>query len=439
MAEDAREKIHHVNLQLEEANHTLEDRVTARTRELAQATKTAEEANRSKSAFLAKMSHELRTPLNAIIGYSEMMLEDAKDEGNTTTADDLGKVLGAARHLLGLINDVLDISKVEAGRMELYIQSFDIDAVVSDVATTIAPLVEKKGNTLYVECPPDIGVMQADSTKIRQMLLNLLSNACKFTEKGSITLAMERLPDNHSISMKVSDTGIGMSPEQMGRIFQAFSQADSSTASKYGGTGLGLAISRQFAQLMGGDITVESTPGVGTTFTVKLPLQVLPLDAAPAPEATLAETLPATVQTGSLSVPTDPARSSANGGYDVLLVEDDPATRDVMRRILERREWKVQTAANGQQALLALDKGLPATIVLDLKMPIMNGFQFLDRLRTRPEWIKIPVFVFTSMDITQEIRDRLGKFTGEVFQKGNYSREELLQRVHDAVQAHLTA
>jgi signal transduction histidine kinase len=235
-AEEARERLHQINLQLEDANRTLEERVAERTRELAQATKSAEEANKSKSSFLAKMSHELRTPLNAIIGYSEMMLEDANDSGDTSMADDLNKVLGAARHLLGLINDVLDISKIEAGKMELYIESFDIRQLINEVGTTITPLVQKKDNRLVLDCPEDIGVMQADATKIRQMLLNLLSNASKFTEKGTITLAVARRPDGQTIEMKVSDTGIGMTPEQVGRLFQAFSQADASTSSKYGGT-----------------------------------------------------------------------------------------------------------------------------------------------------------------------------------------------------------
>ena len=546
-AEEARERLHQLNLQLEETNRTLEQRVAERTRELAQATKSAEEANKSKSSFLAKMSHELRTPLNAIIGYSEMMLEDANDDGDTGRAEDLNKVLGAARHLLGLINDVLDISKIEAGKMELYIESFEILHLLQEVATTISPLVQKKGNTLVLDCPPDIGVMQADATKIRQMLLNLLSNASKFTEKGTITLAVVRQPGGQAISMKVSDTGIGMTPEQLGRLFQAFSQADASTASKYGGTGLGLAITKQFARMMGGEVSVESAPGVGTTFTITLPLQVqqqqskvvtsagdtvppmvTKLTAATAgsvlivdddptlrravglhlqkngfavstassgedalaamakqtPDlvlldimmpgldgwATLAQirTTPAynAVRVVLHSVVADPDKAYQLGACgiiakpaelaqilaevrkhlspdalecDVLLVEDDPPTRDMMRRILEREKWRVRSAANGQLALHVLEQTVPAAVVLDLKMPIMNGFQFLDRVGAHATWRAIPVFVFTSMDITQEIRDRLAGRAAGIFQKGNYSREELLQRVHEAVQGHLTA
>lgn len=436
-AEEAREKTHFANLQLEEANQTLEDRVEERTRALAEASHAADEASRSKSAFLAKMSHELRTPLNAIIGYSEMMLEDAVDAGNTTTADDHKKVLGAARHLLGLINDVLDISKIEAGRMELYVQTFEIETLIRDVASTVSPLVEQKGNTLYVECPPDIGLMQADSTKLRQIILNLLSNAVKFTEKGGITLAVERLPDGQTLSIKVSDTGIGMTPEHMSRLFQAFSQADASTSSKYGGTGLGLAISRQFAQLMGGNVTVDSTQGVGTTFTILLPLQVQSLELKKEPEPVEASEGTETILVGDELVSHSPKQDNSDN-FDVLLVEDDPPTREMMRRILERREWRIHAVANGQLALKAIERHVPAAVVLDLKMPIMNGFQFLDRVRVNPIWKDIPVFVFTSMDVTHDIRERLTSCSAGIFQKGNYSREELLQRVHDAVQDHLS-
>jgi len=433
--EGAREKLHAANLQLEEANRTLEARVEERTRELANAVKAADEANKAKSAFLAKMSHELRTPLNAIIGYSEILQEDANDEGNKATADDLDKILSAARYLLGLINDVLDISKIEAGKMELYIETFDVKKLIHEVAVTVQPLVGKKGNQLKVECAPELGDMQADSTKVRQMLLNLLSNASKFTEKGTITLAILSDPDGQHVLMKVSDTGIGMTPDQLKKLFKAFSQADASTTSKFGGTGLGLAISRQFARMMGGEITVESTVGVGTTFTVRMPLQVqdlsrrlVPIDPEKVPQNTIPPFKPA---------PAEPAADRTP--YDVLLVEDDPPTRDMMSRTLEREGWKVRSAANGQLAIQVLEQVLPAAVVLDLKMPIMNGFQFMDVVQSRAEWSHLPIFVFTSMDITQELRERLGTRAAGIFQKGNFSREELIQRVNQTVQGHLTA
>ncbi len=434
-AEEAREKVQQINLQLEEANRTLEARVEQRTRELAKAVEAAEEANKAKSSFLAKMSHELRTPLNAIIGYSEILLEDAADDDNKPLAGDLDKILTAARYLLGLINDILDISKIEAGKMELYIETFPIPKLVNEVAVTVQPLIGKKGNTLYVDCAAAIGDMQADSTKVRQMLLNLLSNASKFTEKGSVTLAAVRDEDGQHILFKVSDTGIGMTPDQTKKLFKAFSQADASTASKFGGTGLGLAISRQFARMMGGDISVESTPGVGTTFTVRMPLQVQDI------ANRLVEVDPATVPMTTIApFPAQlPGPVIDNSPFDVLLVEDDPPTRDMVARILQREGWRLRAAANGQIAIQILEQVVPATVVLDLKMPIMNGFQFLERVEATPAWNKLTIFVFTSMDVTQEIRDRLSGRVAGIFQKGTYSREELLQRVNEAVQAHLTA
>ncbi|HEX6656026.1 MAG TPA: ATP-binding protein [Candidatus Limnocylindria bacterium] len=229
-------------------------------------------ASQHKSQFLANMSHELRTPLNAIIGYSEMLQEEAEDLGEDAFLPDLQKINAAGKHLLGLINDILDLSKIEAGRMDLFLETFEVGQLVRDVEAIVQPLVEKNGNTLIVECPDDVGTMDADLTKVRQTLFNLLSNAAKFTDRGTITLAVARESDDW-ITFAVSDTGIGMTDEQLGRLFEAFSQAEASTRSKYGGTGLGLAISRAFCRMMGGDITVESVHGQGSTFTVRLPMR----------------------------------------------------------------------------------------------------------------------------------------------------------------------
>jgi signal transduction histidine kinase len=229
------------------------------------------EASQHKSQFLANMSHELRTPLNAIIGVSEMLREDA--EALKQDTEPLDRVLGAGRHLLALINDILDLSKIEAGRMELHLESFAVAPLIDDVVKTIEPLAAKNGNRVAVHCDPAIGMMHADQMRLRQALLNLMSNANKFTDHGAITIDARHRQENGGdwITLAVTDTGIGMTPEQMGKLFQEFSQASSSTASKYGGTGLGLVISRRFCQMMGGDITVESEPGRGSTFTIRLP------------------------------------------------------------------------------------------------------------------------------------------------------------------------
>ncbi|HKB71354.1 MAG TPA: ATP-binding protein [Thermoanaerobaculia bacterium] len=268
----AKQAVQDQKLQIEEQARQVEQ-----AREAAEeAREAAEAANRAKSAFLANMSHELRTPLNAIIGYSELLEEEAAGGSPEDLVADLQKIRTSGKHLLRLINSVLDLSKIEAGKMTLFVETFDIARLVEEVATTAAPLVEKKGNRFAVRCDPELGSLKGDVTKLKQILLNLLSNASKFAENGEISLEVARESDREGnwVTFRVRDTGIGMTPEQLGKVFQAFTQADAATTRKYGGTGLGLALSRRFCQMMGGDVTAESTYGQGATFTVRLPSDV---------------------------------------------------------------------------------------------------------------------------------------------------------------------
>jgi predicted ATPase/signal transduction histidine kinase/DNA-binding response OmpR family regulator len=540
----ATEKLRISHEQLEEYNTTLEQKVALRTAELEKAIMEAQEArteaetaNQAKSAFLANMSHELRTPLNAIIGYSEMLQEEATDQGHAEFVPDLGKINSAGKHLLALINDILDLSKIEAGKMELYLETFNVAALIYEVAQTVKPLVEKNRNSLKVTCAPDAVLMHCDQTKLRQSLFNLLSNASKFTENGSIELEVWREGQEHSTGrmfFRVRDTGIGISPEQVNRLFQAFTQADSSTARKYGGTGLGLAITKRFCQLMGGDITVESEPGSGSIFTITLPDTVVDMRKI---QAQVADTVAGEEgRTTILVIDDDPqvndmlrrhlvkegyrvvgAMSGAEGlriarlinpdiitldvmmpvmdgwavltalkadpvlhhipvimltiledremgfalgasdyltkpvereklvavmqkyrpHHPVLLVEDDPATRDVMRRILEREGWQVREAENGRAGLARVAEQPPELILLDLEMPDMDGFQFASELKQNPEWRTIPIIVVTARDISIEDRIRLNGYVEKILQKGAYTREALLVEVREWVKRSL--
>jgi PAS domain S-box-containing protein len=257
---------------------TIDRDITERKRleeDLREAKEDAEAANRAKSTFLANMSHELRTPLNAIIGYSEMLQEVATDEGQDALVPDLQKIHGAGRHLLGLINDILDLSKIEAGKMDLYLERFAVADMIDEVRMVVTPMMDKNQNQLIVDCTPDAGMMSADLTKVRQSLLNLLSNASKFTHEGTVTLTVRRnmVDERAWLTFAVRDTGIGMTEQQVNKLFQEFTQADAATSRNYGGTGLGLALSRRLCRMMGGDITVQSAVGQGSIFTIRLPAE----------------------------------------------------------------------------------------------------------------------------------------------------------------------
>lgn len=372
-------------------NADLEKTVASRTSELKQAVEEAEEAraqaqeaNKTKSAFLANMSHELRTPMNAIIGYSEMLLEESEDTGEKWMESDLKKILSSAKHLLQLINDILDLSKIEAGRMTVFLEPVDIAQTAKDVAATIEPLVAKNANTFELKCPPDAGSMRTDLTKLRQTLFNLLSNACKFTEKGKVTLEITRRADN-MVSFAVTDTGIGMSAEQMGKLFGEFVQADASTTRKYGGTGLGLAISRKFCRMLGGDITVESKPGAGSTFTAILPMEAKEPAAEPEPAPAAA---PSREQ--------EPAVAGERG--TLLVIDDDPSSRDLLKRMLEKDGYAVLTATGGVEGVALAKERKPDLITLDVMMPSMDGWAVLSALKADPATADIPVVMMTMVE-----------------------------------------
>src|SRR5262249_45121179 len=349
----------------------------------------------TKSAFLANMSHELRTPLNAIIGYSEMLQEEAEDVGQEDFVPDLKKIHGAGKHLLALINDILDLSKIESGKMELVLETFDVKALIDDVKSTILPLVERNGNNLEVHYPPDLPAMHADVTRVRQVLFNLLSTASKFTEGGTISLDVSREsgPAGEWISFKVQDTGIGLTPAQLGKLFQAFSQADASTSRRYGGTGLGLVISRRFCQMMGGDITVESEFGKGSTFIVRLPRFVA--DKKP----------PATAVPGVLTaqgiaevIAKEQAVKPAGPVTAVLIIDDEENARDLLGRALVKEGFRVHSAANGEEGVRLARDLKPDVISLDVLMPGMDGWAVLRALKADTTTADIPVVMVSMVD-----------------------------------------
>jgi signal transduction histidine kinase/CheY-like chemotaxis protein len=333
-------------------------------------------ASQHKSAFLANMSHELRTPLNAIIGYSEMLHETAEEEGREDLLPDLEKIEQAGRHLLALINDILDLSKIEAGKMEVYLEEVDLAELVAEVRAIAEPLAATNANRLEIRPAPDLGTLYTDRTKLKQSLLNLLSNANKFTREGRVSLTIAR--SQQAVSFAVADTGIGMSEEQLGRLFQAFSQADAATTRRYGGTGLGLAITRHFCEMLGGRITVESAPGRGSTFTLVLPIR----DAA-APAAETAEAAAAIVDAAAGDMPL------------VMVIDDDPHARDLLSEAIRREGYRVIAVADGAAALPLAREHRPDLITLDILMPRIDGWALLAAFKSDAELCDVPVIIVT--------------------------------------------
>ncbi len=354
--------------------------------ELEKARDAAMEANKTKSAFLASMSHELRTPLNAIIGYSEMIIEEMSDAGETSYRGDLDRIRTAGKNLLELINEVLDLSKIEAGKMELYVEEFQLSSLIDEVVSTVQPLTEKNENSLLVNIAKDIPTVRLDHTKVRQILFNLISNASKFTQKGTITLSAAAIPPaDHpgtKIALKVSDTGIGLTEEQKLKLFKEFSQADSSTTRKYGGTGLGLAITKHFTEMMHGSIEIESATNRGTTFTVTLPQSIENTGEKKAPAIAPAEKTPA-------PLPTNTA---------VLVVDDDPGVRDLLLRYLSKEGYLVECVASGDEGIKRAKEILPMAIILDVMMPRKDGWAVLQEIKNDPTLKSIPVVMYTMLD-----------------------------------------
>ncbi len=371
----ARRVTHHIAVKRDITDRLAwEARLKATNEELQQARDVALEANRVKSLFLANMSHELRTPLNAIIGYSEILEEDAIESGSQTVVGDVRRIRSAGRHLLGLINDILDLSKIEAERVDLYFEEVDLTELIGDIIKTIKPLAAERGNRVELTFSLEQKVVRSDETRLRQILFNLLSNANKFTDRGTVRILVGPAADDARYAVEVTDTGIGMSAEQIERLFTPFVQADASTTRKYGGTGLGLTICQRLCEMMGGSIHVSSVEGEGSCFRVELPFREPNAVRIPSPRASLEKM------------------------RRVLLIDDDPVVHDLLIRTLGPAGFDLVSAQSGEEGIQRARIELPDLIILDVVMPDLDGWQVLTTLKNDEATQDIPVVMLTILD-----------------------------------------
>ena len=371
-------------------------------KELALARDQALDASKAKSIFLANMSHELRTPLNAIIGYSEMMADEMSMEGRESDASDLSKIKSAGAHLLSVINDILDLSKIEAGHMELHLEELNVKAAIDNIIETIMPMVEKGENQIEVNIADDIAGMFTDLTRMRQVLLNLLSNACKFTSDGKISLDVQRQPDDPElIVFTVTDTGVGMDAEHLDHIFDAFKQVDSSSTKEFGGTGLGLTISKRFCEMLGGSIHAHSEPGQGSSFKVILPER--------SSRSTGREEKPSSkiVSAEDVRITNEPLDERRNRVSKVLVVDDDIAVSDLVDRTLSAEGFEINIVNTGRDAISEARTWQPDVILLDVMMPEVDGWVVLQDIKDDSELRTIPVIMMTVVD-NYAMADSLG-------------------------------